>query len=73
MTRQTEKPVQLEIVRVCHLCKRKVIICADELEYKHWRSGQHIQDAMPGLSADEREILISGICGKCFDSLGGDE
>lgn len=31
-------------------------------------STNHIQDAMPSLSADDRKILISGICGPCFDS-----
>lgn len=28
-----------------------------------------IQDAIPSLSVDDRELLISGICGPCFDSL----
>ena len=34
-----------------------------------WQNGALIQDAMPYLSADEREILISGICGECFDNM----
>ena len=30
--------------------------------YYHWQnSGQHIQDAFPYLSADEREFLLTGI------------
>ena len=28
-----------------------------------------IQNAMPNLSADDRELLISGICGPCFDKM----
>ena len=34
-----------------------------------WKEGMLIQDAMPELSADERELLISGICGKCWDKM----
>lgn len=35
-----------------------------------WLSGSlFIQDAMPYLSAGERELLISGICEKCFDEI----
>jgi len=36
-----------------------------------WREGKYIQNAMPYLSADEREILVSGICGDCFDKMFG--
>lgn len=31
------------------------------------------QDVLPDLSADAREMLISGMCGKCFDKLFEDE
>lgn len=30
---------------------------------------QYVQDVFPDLSVDDRELLISGICGKCFDSM----
>jgi hypothetical protein len=33
------------------------------------KSGGFIQDVLPNLSADERELLISGMCGKCFNTL----
>lgn len=32
-----------------------------------WRDGMFIQDAFPQLSDDEREILISGMHGDCYD------
>ena len=38
-----------------------------------WQNGSLIQDAMPYLSADERELLISGTCGTCFDKMFGSE
>jgi hypothetical protein len=37
--------------------------------WHEWRNGKLIQDAMPTLSVDDREFLISGICGKCFDEM----
>ena len=38
-------------------------------DLKRWEDGELIQDAMPYLSAGERELLISGVCGKCFDKM----
>jgi hypothetical protein len=35
-----------------------------------WLSGSgYIQDIMDYLTPAERELLISGTCGKCFDTL----
>ena len=31
--------------------------------------GELIQEALPELSADQRELLISGTCPKCWDEL----
>ncbi len=31
-----------------------------------WQSGKYIQDALPELSAGERELLISGTCDECW-------
>jgi hypothetical protein len=38
-------------------------------EYLAWCEGKLIQKAMPELTKDERELLISGTCGPCFDRL----
>ena len=34
-----------------------------------WRNGALIQRALPMLSDGDRELLISGICGRCFDAM----
>ena len=34
--------------------------------YLAWQSGESIHVAMPQLSADEREMLISGVCPECW-------
>jgi hypothetical protein len=36
---------------------------------KEFKSGSFASACFPSLSADQREFLISGICGKCWDEL----
>lgn len=54
----------------CVSCNTPHTVIVPTAGYKRWASGQaHIQDALPGLSAAERELLISGICPVCWDKL----
>ena len=54
----------------CKLCNSLKKVVCESTDYKDWKKGKGlIQDVMSYLSADERELLISGICGDCFDSL----
>jgi len=39
----------------------------DQLE--RWMNGEHVQNVMPQLSADEREFLISGLLPGEFDKM----
>ena len=56
----------------CVLCHTKHTILVPTAGYMQWAKGQaKIQDALPGLTADERELLMSGICGRCFDKTFG--
>lgn len=38
-------------------------------DYAKWKDGELIQNAMPYLDANMRELLISGICGGCYENL----
>ncbi len=60
---------QATIVKSCRFCKgeHEVNVWINDLE--RIEQGEHIQDVMPYLSADDRELLISGVCGKCFDEM----
>jgi hypothetical protein len=40
--------------------------------YKRWNNGAMIQDAFPEMSADDRERMISGTCGPCWNQLFAD-
>ena len=59
----------------CNTCKDQVEMAVNVDDYTSWENGELIQTAMPYLSADEREVLISGVCGPCFDNMfgGGEE
>jgi hypothetical protein len=57
----------------CVRCKETQHITVGTADLSTWNNGGLIQDAMPYLSAGEREILISGVCGTCFDNMFGGE
>lgn len=58
----------------CNRCKDQVEMKVVQEDYEAWENGEFlIQDAFPYLSADEREVLISGMCGPCFDKLFADD
>lgn len=64
----------VELVTSCVSCGAEKRIVVDMADYEDWRAGGLIQNCFPYLSADDREILISRICGECFDrTFGGDE
>tara|TARA_R110002020_G_scaffold165900_1_gene353705 strand:+ start:147 stop:377 length:231 start_codon:yes stop_codon:yes gene_type:complete len=56
----------------CRACGTTVQITVLGPDYDKWKHGELIQNAMPYLSADERELLISGTCGSCFDQMFGE-
>ncbi len=50
----------------CPKCAYVSFVDVTKSELKAWRiDGELIQNAMPRLSVDEREILISGLCLDC--------
>lgn len=63
----------LYIETTCPICHEthSIMVFADD--YLHWKHGVEAQDAFEYLSADDREMLISGICPKCWDDLFADE
>ena len=56
----------------CVSCNDVHILLVNSEDLQRWKDGALIQDAMPYLSPDEREILISGVCGRCFDAMFGE-
>ena len=59
------------IVTTCPFCGCSNQIQVNAIDYLNWDwgHGMKTQDAFPYLSANEREMLISGICPDCWDKL----
>lgn len=60
---------EVSIVTECPFCGHANFVEVNENDYLDWQDGELAQNAFPYLSADEREMLISGICPKCWDSM----
>lgn len=54
----------------CNICGVSYSILYNREDMIDWLAGKDfIQELMPYLSAAERELLISGTCGSCFDKM----
>tara|TARA_B100000745_G_scaffold35775_1_gene22180 strand:- start:190 stop:411 length:222 start_codon:yes stop_codon:yes gene_type:complete len=56
----------------CRHCQKSHTLLVNITDVADWKLGKYIQDAMPYLSADERELCISQTCGVCWDEMFGD-
>lgn len=63
----------MKIERFCPHCHKPHTIEVNESQYLDWMAGKNIQIAFPDLSADQRELLISGICPECWDEIFKEE
>ena len=58
----------------CPFCGRESEVAVTMEGWSKYVNGFSVQTAFPKLSATEREIIISGICPKCQESIfGGDD
>lgn len=53
----------------CPHCKGKSLITVPFDGYLRWKRGELIQDALPNLSIEDREKLITGYDQQCWDAL----
>lgn len=56
----------------CPICEKATSITTEEEDYDRWQDGELIQNAMPYLSASEREVFISGLCFDCQKRIFGE-
>lgn len=61
------------VVTYCPFCGKAHEIEVNEMDYLDWEDGTLAQEAFPYLDADEREMLISGICSDCWNGMFGQE
>lgn len=65
-----EVPFEFE----CEICHEKHTLMLDPMTLmRYLNRACNITEAFPHLSADDRELIISGICGKCYDAMFSNE
>lgn len=57
----------------CPFCGQFHYVEVGERDFYAWQDGELVQVAFPYLSADDREMLISGICPTCWDKMFSSE
>ena len=63
--------MEIIIQNTCPFCGKAHTVEVEFTAYTAWLNGELIQNAMPNLSATEREQLISGLCPACQKSIFG--
>lgn len=59
----TPQPAMSKVQKTLRLSERQY------LGYLAWENGQLIQDALPDLTADQRELLLTGLDAKEFNAI----
>lgn len=60
---------QQVIVGECRTCDYTAEIPVTNKQMDRYKGGELIQNVLPHVSPGDRELLISGICGNCFDNM----
>jgi len=55
----------------CPICNKTTPVFVDEKDYFDWKDGALAQNVFWYLDANEREMLISGICPECWENMFG--
>ena len=59
----------MKITIKCRECEEDFTFEAPMSGILKWKDGMLIQKALPELSAELREVLISHVCPKCWDTM----
>lgn len=58
----------------CVVCRQRGQVEVDFDGFCAWRDGAVLQDALPDLDADQRELLMTGTHAHCWETMfGGDD
>lgn len=60
---------------LCHKCKNYKFVKMTDQQYNKWTgpNSDLVQHIFPTTSAEDRELLISGTCGPCWDEMFKEE
>lgn len=60
----------LRVTRKCDWCSEDVSMDVEPQHFAQFVAGDgYIQTIFPYLTAGERELLLNGFCGPCFDAI----
>jgi hypothetical protein len=63
----------MKVENLCPFCRKPNTVEVDAEGFRRWQKGEHVQDVFPNLSDNEREALISGSHGDCWDKAFAEE
>lgn len=65
----------MKVEKTCPVCGKLNFVELSDEQAAQWKNsaGVHVQNIHPMLSVNDCEILISGTCSKCYDSLFSSE
>ena len=61
--------LDFELECICNHCEYAENILVHGQHFTDWADGELIQNAFPYLSDDQRELIMTSTCGKCFDKM----
>lgn len=65
-----EDGTAIDITVTCPICtKEQPTFTVNARDHDAWLHGSLIQDAFPYLTAEERELLVSGTCDPCWSDI----
>ena len=71
MSKVSEEKASYQVY--CRMCSKPHYIVVYPSDLARFEAGTHAQDAFPYLSADDRELLISGTCDECWNKMFSDD
>ena len=63
----------IRIEKTCPFCGNTTVFTLPKSKVEAWKNGELIQNVFPEWSANNREVLISGICLECQEDVFGEE
>jgi hypothetical protein len=63
----------MKVPTTCPACHQTTQLEVDGVGYQLWQRGEFIQNALPELSASDRERLMTGYCPQCWKNDFPDE
>lgn len=68
-----ENPTTVLLGIQCPKCGKLSKLTVTKEAMRNWQGGMFIQNAFPTKTPDERELLMSGFCSKCWNDIFGPE